>query len=52
MTVFHQLKMFFRKLFAFEGGEFLCDKCKFNHPNTCTRRERPNARTCPDYKRK
>lgn len=52
LRMFHQLKMFFRKLFALSGGEFLCDGCKYNHPNTCNRRERPNAHTCPDYKRK
>jgi len=47
-----KLRLFFRKLFAFEGSEFLCDRCRYNHPNTCSRRERPNAHTCPDYKGK
>jgi len=33
------------------GSEFLCDTCKYDYGNACTRRERPNARVCPDYKR-
>lgn len=32
--------------------EFLCDDCKWNYGNVCTRPERPNATTCPDYKPK
>ena len=28
---------------------FLCDNCKWNWPNACHRRERPNATECPDY---
>jgi hypothetical protein len=47
-----RLKMFFRKLFAMDGGEFLCDRCKYNHPSTCSIRERPNVRKCGDYKAK
>ncbi len=31
------------------GGEFLCDSCKLNDSRYCSRRERPNARSCPDY---
>jgi hypothetical protein len=31
-------------------GEFLCDSCKYDHPNLCSRPERPNATSCPDYR--
>jgi hypothetical protein len=33
-------------------SEFLCDDCKWNYGAVCVRPERPNATTCPDYKRK
>jgi hypothetical protein len=33
------------------GSEFLCDTCRYNYGNACNRPERPNATTCPDYKR-
>lgn len=33
-------------------SEFLCDDCKWNYGNVCTRAERPNATECPDYKPK
>lgn len=33
-------------------GEFLCDDCKWNYGNVCTRPERPNATSCPEYKSK
>jgi hypothetical protein len=29
---------------------FLCDTCKYNYGDVCTRPERPNATRCPDYK--
>ena len=35
-----------------EVGGILCDSCKYDHPSACHRRERPNARRCPDYKRR
>jgi hypothetical protein len=31
-------------------GEFLCDTCKYNDPRDCSRPERPNATSCPDYR--
>jgi len=34
------------------SGEFLCDSCKFNDARYCSRRERPNATSCPDYKQR
>ena len=36
----------------FTGGAPLCDRCKYDYGNVCTRPERPNAKTCPDYKHK
>ena len=41
-----------RRLFAFGGSSYLCDSCKWDYGTACTRPERPNARTCPDYKKK
>lgn len=38
---------------TFSGrSEFLCDTCKYDYGSACTRPERPNARRCPDYRRK
>lgn len=34
------------------SGAPLCDTCKYDYGNACTRPERPNARRCPDYKRR
>ena len=28
----------------------LCDTCRYDYGNVCTRPERPNALRCPDYK--
>lgn len=33
-------------------GDILCDTCKYDYPNACRHPERPNARRCPDYKRR
>ncbi|MCB1196455.1 hypothetical protein KDK77_09740 [bacterium] len=30
----------------------LCDTCKYDYGDACTRPERPNARKCPDYKKR
>ena len=30
---------------------FLCDSCKYDDPRYCSRPERPNATSCPDYRR-
>ncbi|MEM6673181.1 MAG: hypothetical protein AAF726_10065 [Planctomycetota bacterium] len=43
---------FFRRLGGTPGGGYLCDSCKWDYGDACNRRERPNARTCPDYKRR
>ena len=34
------------------GSGFLCDSCKYNHPNTCSLPDRPNATRCGDYRRR
>jgi len=28
----------------------LCDRCRYDYGDACTRPERPNARRCPDFK--
>lgn len=33
-------------------GPPLCDSCKWDYGDACTRPERPNARTCPDYQQR
>ncbi len=43
---------FFRRLFAVNSKRYLCDTCKWDYGNACTRPERPNALSCPDYKKK
>ncbi|MBI4777324.1 hypothetical protein HY792_00125 [Candidatus Desantisbacteria bacterium] len=38
---------------VFKGEvHFLCDDCKYDYRSACHRSERPNARKCPDYKRR
>lgn len=32
--------------------DFLCDSCKYNHPNTCTQPDRHNALKCGEYRKK
>ncbi|HUT23210.1 MAG TPA: hypothetical protein VM492_02580 [Sumerlaeia bacterium] len=32
--------------------KFLCDDCHYDYGHACRRPERPNARRCPDYKRR
>lgn len=43
---------FLRRLFALGSKRHLCDTCKWDYGNACTRHERPNAVKCPDYKKK
>jgi hypothetical protein len=45
------LRGFLRRL-AGTGPGFLCDDCRYNYGSSCSRPERPNARVCPDYKRR
>ncbi|MCE5299534.1 MAG: hypothetical protein LLG37_01505 [Spirochaetia bacterium] len=42
---------FLKLLIKLDNG-FLCDTCRFNHPNDCTHSERPNAKECGEYERK
>jgi len=41
-----------RRIFAVGSKRYLCDSCKWDYGNACKRPERPNALTCPDYKKK
>lgn len=50
MSLLRGLIDFVRKLVP--AGEPLCDTCKYDYGDACTRPERPNARRCPDYKRR
>lgn len=34
------------------GSRVLCDTCKYDYGDACTRPERPNATRCPDYKKR
>ena len=44
-----RVKEVFRKILLHDP-KFLCDDCRYDYGNACTRPERPNARQCPDYK--
>ena len=37
---------------AWAPGQFLCDSCKYDHPRSCRRPERPNATVCEDYRKR
>ncbi len=50
-SLFQWMGGFFRRL-AGGGTTILCDRCRYNYGNVCSRPERPNARICPDYKKK
>ena len=41
-----------RQIFAMKSKRYLCDSCKWDYGNACSRPERPNALVCPDYKRR
>ena len=50
-AILQRIGAFFRHLFALSpGGGYLCDRCKWDYGDACSRPERPNAKTCPDYK--
>ena len=51
-SLLQKLTLFFRGLFAMKGASYLCDTCKWDYDTACQRPERPNAKTCPDYKRR
>ncbi len=47
------LRTFWQRLLNAVGlGGILCDTCKYDYGTACTRRERPNATECPDYRRR
>ena len=47
------IRAFFSRLFATGGsGRYLCDTCKWDYGDACKRPERPNARVCPDYRKR
>ncbi|MFT5051621.1 MAG: hypothetical protein ACI8QZ_003040 [Chlamydiales bacterium] len=51
-SLLQRLGQFFRRLFAIGGSGYLCDRCKWDYGDACSRPERPNAHTCPDFKRR
>lgn len=48
--MFWKFKELIRKALMLEE-KFLCDSCRYDYGDACTRPERPNARRCPDYKK-
>lgn len=34
------------------SGRFLCDSCQYDYGDACRRPQRPNAVTCPEYKKR
>ena len=50
MKLLQRLLGFLRSLAP--GARPLCDTCKYDYGDACTRPERPNAMRCPDYKRR
>jgi len=45
-------KLLRQRLAALVFGErILCDTCKYDYGDACTRAERPNATRCEDYER-
>ena len=44
-----RIKNLIRRIFLLDP-KFLCDNCRYDWGNACTRPERPNALRCPDYK--
>ena len=52
MPLWRRLAEGVRRLFAASSKRYLCDSCRWDYGNACSRPERPNALVCPDYKRK
>jgi len=48
--MFKKIKAFLKR--KLKGEQILCDTCRYNYGNVCFRRERPNAKECPEYKAK
>ena len=51
-SISQAFRRFVGRLLGKTGGGYLCDSCKWDYGDACSRPERPNARTCPDYKRR
>ena len=47
MRLFKRLREWWLRLRC--PTEFLCDNCRYDYGQACTRRERPYALKCPDY---
>lgn len=47
--MFLKLKQIWDDIFHWK---ILCDTCKYDYGEACSRRDRPNARECPDYKKR
>ena len=52
MSIFRRIMEALRRMFALSSRRYLCDDCKWDYGNVCTRPERPNALKCPDYKKR
>ena len=50
MSLLQRILNFFRGFVP--RGRPLCDTCKYDYGDACTRPERPNAFRCPDYRRR
>lgn len=51
-ALLQKLSAVFRRMFALGSSSSMCDRCKWDYGDACQRPERPNATTCPDFKRK
>jgi hypothetical protein len=48
-----RMKTIWQRLLRLLGlGRILCDTCKYDYGNACTRPDRPNATVCPDHRRR
>ncbi len=47
------IRMFWWRLRKKLGSpRLLCDTCMYDYPSACTNPKRPNATSCPDYKKR
>lgn len=46
MSLWKRLKGMFRR------RRLLCDTCAYDYPSACSNPERPNATSCPDYRKR
>lgn len=49
MGVLRRILASLKRLFGGSGSP-LCDTCRYDYGDACSRPERPNALRCPDYK--